>query len=143
MRQHVDRAASRNRLVRGLKYVRLHTDRVTDTRHSNGKYGCNMNARLRVALFYFIPRIKHGPLTAGARRKIIALPEVRQNGFNEGSTTFISRGAYCVLIGGKLRGKSITTRNDFRIRRWTFFLRRRFINSRSNRILFQMCIFEE
>ena len=32
---------------------------------------------LGVALRYFIPRIKHGPLTTGARRKIIALPEVR------------------------------------------------------------------
>lgn len=30
-----------------------------------------------VALRYFIPRIKHGPLTFGAQRKIIALPEVR------------------------------------------------------------------
>lgn len=48
-----------------------------------------------VALRYFIlfPELKHGPLTVGARRKIIALPEVRRNGFNESSPTFISRGA--------------------------------------------------
>lgn len=68
-----------------------------------------------VALRYFILRIKHGPLTTSARRKIIALPEVRRSDFNEGSPTFISHGAYCVLIGGKLRGKSITARDDFRI----------------------------
>lgn len=111
MCQHVGRAASRNRLIHGLKYVRLHT---SNRYQSFERQITDVIWMLGVTLRYFILRIKYGPLTTSAR-KIIALPEVRRNDFDEGSPTFISHGAYCVLIGGKLRGKSITARDDFRI----------------------------